>query len=392
LFDLFFLQAVLQLMTQDKDFKRDYQAFYQPISAKDFKEYPKVIKNPKCIEDVIAGIRANRYDSCDSFLSDLMLISSNCETFSRSGYIPYNEILVHMGWALIVKVAGCFFKHFPAAMEQLDRRKWSGQQRALFKIFEIDYARSDFILRVNTSNVAYYKVVKKPICLAEVQMHAASTSGSPESVAERVKLLCSNCRMFCSSPHGADFANDLLPQVDAILDALTILDRVGSDRASTSFTPSPAAPALFRIKSGAVSTTISKAPVPSIPSNSAASGSAAPSPATFASTPRTTLSAPAEPGSVGYYVDQLAAKFPGFVPELKLIMDDATYRLYKQKIKEPMSISNIRAKLQQGAYSSMQLLADVQAIGSNCIAFWSGRDQQLVADAHALMKQVFRAV
>ncbi len=379
-------------MTQNKDFKRDYQAFYQPISAQVFKEYPKVIKNPKCIEDVIASIKANRYDNCDSFLSDLMLISSNCETFSRSGHIPFNEVLVQMGWALIVKVAGCFFRHFPAALEQLDRRKWSVQQRALFKIYEIDYDRSDFILRVNTSNTAYYKVVKKPICLSEVQMHAASAGSSPDSVAEKVRLLCSNCKMFCSSAHGAGFGDELLPLVDAILDALAILEHGGPVRTSTPSAVSPAAPAVFRIKSGAVSTVIGRAPAQSLASDAPVSSNVTQSPATFASA-RTPLAAPADSqGSIGYYVEQLAEKFPGFVPELKLIMDETTYRLYKQKIKEPMSISNMRTKVRQGAYSSMQFLADVQAIGSNCVAFWSGRDHQLVADAHALMKQVLCAV
>jgi hypothetical protein len=375
-------------MTQSKEFKRDYQAFYQPISSKDFKEYPKVVKNPKCVEEVIASIKADRYDSCDSFLSDLMLISSNCELFSRSGYISYNEVLVHMGWALIVKTTGCFFKHFPAAIEQLDRQKWSMQQRALFKIYAIDYDKANFILRVNKSNIAYYNVVKKPICLSEIQMHASSASSSPDSVAEKVKLLCNNCRMFCSSVHGAEFAHDLLPQVDAILDALAILQHTGPDRAYNSSVSSPAAPAVFRIKSGAVSKVIARSSAPSLANDAAPTSSISQSPATFASAPRAPLCAS---GSIGYYVEQLAVKFPGFVPELKLIMDENTYRLYKQKIKEPMSISNMRAKLQQGSYTSMQFLADVQAIGSNCIAFWSGKDQQLVADAHALMKQVLVA-
>ena len=77
------------------------------------------------------------------------------------------------------------------------------------------------------------------------------------------------------------------------------------------------------------------------------------------------------------------------MPELKLVMDPMTYRAYKLKVKEPMSISQMRRKLQQGAYSSMQFLADVQIIGSNCILFWTGVNPGLVQSAYALMKKVF---
>jgi hypothetical protein len=382
-------------MTVSKDFKRDYDVFYKPVSAKDFKEYPKVIKNPKCIEDVIAGIRANRYDSCDAFLSDIMLISSNCETFVRSGHIVYNEELVVVGWALIVKVSGCFFKHFPAGIAQLNPRKWSAHQRALFKVYEIDYDTSDFILRVNTSNTAYYKVVKKPICLAEVQMHAASANSSADSVAERVKLLCSNCRMFCSISRGTDL-DDLLLKVNRISAAFTnILELAAPAPAApaSAAAPTGATPTIFRIKSAASSAATAKSPALSSPAGtSPASSTAAHTPATFSSPPRAPPPAPAQPpGSVGYYVEQLAVKFPGFVPDVKLIMPESTYKKYRQIVKVPMSVSSMRAKLQQGAYSGMQFLEDVQTIGTNCITFWTGIDQQLVGDAHAFMKQVCSA-
>jgi hypothetical protein len=112
---------------------------------------------------------------------------------------------------------------------------------------------------------------------------------------------------------------------------------------------------------------------------------------TFSSTPRTPLPPQSYPsGSLGYYVERLADEFPDFVPELKFAMIPATYKAYKQKVKQPMSLSQVRQKLQQGAYSSAQFLADVQTIGSNCILFWDGIDAGLVNLAHAFMRKVRR--
>ena len=73
---------------------------------------------------------------------------------------------------------------------------------------------------------------------------------------------------------------------------------------------------------------------------------------------------------------------------------DTLFQMYTQKVKHPMSISVMRSKLHQGTYSSAQFLADVQAIGSNCITFWTGKagpGPQLVAAAHVLMKKVVLA-
>jgi len=105
-------QAALELISHSKDFKKDgmYWAFYHPVSTKEFKSYPKVVSHPKCLEDIVTAIRFNNYETCDAFLSDVMLISSNCEAFSRSGYISYNNDLVLIGWGLFREGNGLFFQ------------------------------------------------------------------------------------------------------------------------------------------------------------------------------------------------------------------------------------------------------------------------------------------
>jgi hypothetical protein len=377
----FALQAVLHLMTKSNHLKTEtFAAFDQPVSLKEFKDYSKVVKRPKCIQDIVASIRANVYNSCDDFLSDVMLISSNCEAFSRSIYFKYDEDLVLAGWGLFVKVSGCFFKQYPAAIDLLDTKTWSVQQRALFKIHALDFEHSDFIFRVDKALASYYRVVKKPVCLSEIQMHAASAAASVASVAEKVLLMCSNCRLFCGTPHGAEYAS-LLPKVDKILEMW------GGLGCALSVAPSPV---VFRIKSSGSSSFTGRSPL-SLASDVVKSSDAVLSSSTFSSTPRTPLPPQNHPsGSLGYYVERLADEFPDFVPDLKYAMIPATYRAYKQKVKQPMSLSQVRQKLQQGAYSSAQFLADVQTIGSNCILFWDGIDAGLVNLAHAFMRKVWR--
>jgi hypothetical protein len=377
----FAVQAVLHLMTKSNHLKTEtFAAFDQPVSLKEFKDYSKVVKRPKCIQDIVASIRANVYNSCDDFLRDVMLISSNCEAFSRSSYFKYDEDLVLAGWGLFVKVSGCFFKHYPSAIDALDTKTWSVQQRALFKIHALDFDHSDFIFRVDRGNAAYCKVVKQPICLSEIQMHTACAAASVASVAEKVLLMCSNCRLFCGSPHGAEYAS-LLPKVDRILEVW------GGLGCSLAVAPSPV---VFRIKSSASSSLAGRSPM-SLASDAVKSSDAVLSSSTFSSTPRTPLPPQSHPsGSLGYYVERLADEFPDFVPELKFAMIPATYRTYKQKVKQPMSLSQVRQKLQQGPYSSAQFLADVQTIGSNCILFWDGIDAGLVNLAHAFMRKVWR--
>jgi hypothetical protein len=377
------LSAVLRLISHSEEFKLQYNALYLPVSTLEFKDYPKVVKQPKCIKEIAVSISSRRYDSCDAFLSDLMLISSNCEAFSRSRYIEYNEDLVFVAWGCFVEVSGCFFKHAPSAIEQLDLRRWSVQQRALFKIFALDYGKSDFKFRVDKSVPSYYKIVKKPICLAEVQMHAASSGSTVTSVTERMKLLCSNCQLFCASKPGAEYAH-LLHKVNLFLAVLNELS------GSTATSAQPPAAGLLRIKSAA-SASSGKPPLLPSSRDSVCPSDAVSSSATIATTPRDSLPSPApSSNSIGYYVELLAERFPSFVPELKLVMDPLTYKAYKLKVRRPLSISMIRDSLQNGPYSIVQFAADVQAIGSNCISFWTaaGGQPQLVAEAHALMKQV----
>jgi hypothetical protein len=383
------MQAVLHLITVSKDLDMEtYRAFLEPVSLQDFKDYLKVVRQPKCIKDIVAGIRGNKYESVDAFISDVMLISSNCEAFSRSSFYKYDENLVLTGWALFVKVAACFFKRCPSAIDGLDGRKWSVQQLALFKMYTLDFDEYllPFIFRVDRGLTAYYKLVKKPICLSEVQMHAASAASSITSVSEKVKLMCSNCRLFCGSPQGSEYEY-YLPKVDKILG---VWGSVGCSASTPAASATPAitvtpavTPGVFRIKSGGSSCAADK--VQSQASDSVISSDALPSTATFNSTPRF-VSYP--PGSVGDYVERLAAEFPDFVPDVKEVMKPATYKAYRKMVEQPMSISQMRHKLQRGPYSSEQFLADVQLIGCNCITFWTGQDHSLVLAAHALMKKV----
>lgn len=375
-----------------------YWAFYHPVSTKEFKSYPKVVSDPKCLEDIVTAIRSNNYETCDAFLSDVMLISSNCEAFSRSGYISYNNDLVLIGWGLFVRVTGCFFNKSPSAIALLDSRQWSVQQRALFKIHALDFKEQSFIFRVDAGGFPqYYKLVKKPMSLSEVQMHAASSGSSVDSVVEKVRLMCSNCRLFCSSAHGAEFSY-LLPKVDMFLEAVGSLGRPAStptfSPAPTPTAPSPAAttPAapsgMFRIRSSgsASASIVGKSPPASAVSDAVRSSDAAASTATFGAASRAVISEPT--ASLSYYLEQLAELFPNFVPEVKQIMDAASYKIYKQTVKQPMSISTMRSKIKDGAYSSMQFLADVQLIGSNCVSFWTGHNDGLVAEAYAFMQKV----
>jgi hypothetical protein len=377
------------MITVSKDLDMEtYRAFFEPVSLQEFKDYLKVVRQPKCIKDIIAGIRGNKYESIDAFISEVMLISSNCEAFSRSSFYKYDDDLVLTGWALFVKIAACFFKRCPSAIDGLDGKKWSVQQRALFKMYTLDFDQYllPFIFRVDRSLTAYYKLVKKPICLSEVQMHAASAASSTTSVSEKVKLLCSNCRLFCSSPQGSQYEY-YLPKVDKILGVWGSVGCAASTPAAPATPAVTATPGVFRIKSGGSSCAADRAP--SQASDSVISSDALPSTATYSSTPRV-VSHP--PGSVGDYVERLAAEFPDFVPDLKEVMTPATYKAYRKLVEQPMSISQMRHKLQRGPYSSEQFVADVQLIGSNCITFWTGRDHTLVLAAHALMKKVRAAL
>jgi hypothetical protein len=329
-----------------------------------------------------------------------MLISSNCEAFSRSGYISYNNDLVLIGWGLFVRVTGCFFNKSPSAVALLDSRQWSVQQRALFKINALDFKEQSFIFRVDAGSFPqYYKLVRKPMSLSEVAMHAASAGSSVDSVVEKVKLMCSNCRLFCSSAHGSEFSY-LLPKVDMFLEAVGSLGRVAStptfSPAPTPTAPTPTAPTptaatpaaitpaapsgMFRIRSSASASIVGKSPAASTASDSVRST------ATFGSASRAVISEPA--ASLSFYLEQLAELFPNFVPEVKQIMDPASYKIYKQTVKQPMSLSAMRSKIKDGAYSSMQFLADVQMIGSNCVSFWTGHNDGLVAEAYAFMQKV----